>query len=156
MVVRCGRGERSLVLWLGLNLKVYAFGLRTLQLFGFFFYPCKWDRIARVGWSSVFPSPGQLGSWKYSSKLGSSCFPWGWALLRMSSLVSFNMIPFSSCQKQKGIFPPIFTMGMRSNTWKLISQYYGATYNWVPLEFSTLWVVHTESLAVCWLQLRFS
>ena len=67
------------------------------------------------------------------------------------------MVPFVLLLPEaRGDFPPIFTVGMWSSSWRLISQYCGDPCDWVPLEFSTLRAVPTESLAVGWSQFRFS
>ena len=59
------------------------------------------------------------------------------------------MVPFSlPLQGARGDFSLVFTVGSQWSSWRIISQYCGSPYDWVPLEFLTLRVVLTESPAL--------
>lgn len=77
------------------------------------FFPFRWDRIAKLGWSWEFPLPHVTQALVKPQLIGfSSSFPWGQALLEELSVLAyfktaaFPLLPLTGNQKTEGLFLP--------------------------------------------------
>lgn len=81
------------------------------QVFVSFFLPLRWDRMARVTWSWLFPFPRPVRSANTQQvRLQLTGFPWGKVLLgrpKCSGKFQKQFIYPSSHQKHKGFFSHI-------------------------------------------------
>lgn len=107
-------------------------------------FPLRWDRMAWVGSSRVFPlSPGQLGSNKiWQVKLWFNFYSWGEALLRRTECSGvFQNGPFLLPEggSMRKFFPNNHHWGLASALGSKIHKSMGTPhYDWVTLEFFTL------------------